>query len=495
MLVTFGCVIACPSPERRSTAAPAVISAEPPAPPTDAGAKPIVATADPLPFRPVRHTLATGDHHTCALVRSGDDARGRVKCWGRNEEGQLGLDDTKVRGKTKKQMGDALPFVSLPDNVDVVAIDAEQRRTCALAKDGKLWCWGDNESGMLGLGDMRSRGGKRGDMASLVPVDLPANVVAFSLGSMHACAQLESGAVHCWGGYGAETGLGDEERRGDAPGEMGTALPAVALGKDLRAIAVAAGASHTCVLFAHARIKCFGEGMYGVIGIADTRSRGADPADMGDALPFVDLGSFRAVEIVSGGLHACARSIDDRVKCWGNNHSGQLGIGHRGGPGGKPGQSTAAPAVGDARPEVDLGKTGKVVAIAAESGTTCALIERGRDSTGALDNVMKCWGASLGGSTPESMGDALPELDLGADLVPMAIAPGGLHGCAVVVERARTIGPERPTIGRVKCWGAEVPGVGITHATGVPERDRREAMGDALPFVDLGTDVRVVIPD
>jgi len=490
-LVVLTCLAACPS-STPTTTTPTTAIAPATAPPTDAAAKPTAATPDLLPVRPVRHTLAVGDHHSCALVRKGDDPRGRVKCWGRNEDGQLGLGDTKVRGKTSKQMGDALPFVPLPEGVDVVAIDAEQRRTCALASDGKLWCWGSNDDGELGLGDTNPRGDQRDEMASLVPVDLPGKVIAFTLGSMHTCAQLAGGAVHCWGRGDA---VGDSQRRGAAPAQMGAALPAVALGKGLQPIAVAAGSSHTCVLLAHAKIKCFGEGMYGVIGTGDTRSRGADPNDMGDALPFVELGSFRAAEIVAGGLHACARSVDHRVKCWGNNHSGQLGLGHRDGPGGKPGQSRAAPPGGDARPDVDLGASGTVIALASNSVTTCALLDRGRAADGALDHAIKCWGGSAGGDREGTMGAALPVIDVGPAFVPMAIAPSDLLGCAIVVERERTIGPERPTTGRVKCWGAWVPGVGISPGTGMPDKSRVESLSEYTPLVELGADVRVVIPD
>jgi hypothetical protein len=465
-----------------ATAAPTdakPIALEPSSPP--------VATAQPLPSRPIRLTLAVGDRHTCALVRKGDDPRGRVKCWGDNEDGQLGLGDRKTRGDTKKQMGDALPFVALPQSVDIVAIDAENRRSCALDSEGKLWCWGSNESGELGLGDTRNRGITREDMASLVPVDLPGKVESFSLGGSHACALLEGGAVHCWGSKGPEIGLGEAQLRGDEPGEMGSALPRISLGDNLRAVHVAAGMAHTCVLFGHAKIKCFGEGRYGVIGTADTRSRGEDARDMGDALPFVDLGSFRAALLVTGGLHACARSTEHRVKCWGNNHSGQLGLGHTDGPGGKPGQSRVAPPGGDARPSVDLGNDGSVLLLATDNTSTCALLDRGRAPDGSLQHAITCW--------PARSGERFAQLDPGPDLVPMAIAPGGAHGCALVVERALTI-DARPSSGRVKCWGDWVPGEGVVNAgTGMPERDRTETLEPSTPLVDLGADVRVVIPD
>ena len=52
--------------------------------------------------------IGAGDHHTCAVLD--DDS---VKCWGRNDYGQLGLGDTSNRGDGPGEMGDNLPIVDL----------------------------------------------------------------------------------------------------------------------------------------------------------------------------------------------------------------------------------------------------------------------------------------------------------------------------------------------------------------------------------------------
>jgi hypothetical protein len=462
---------------------------EPPAPSAARAPNP-----SPIEAAPVWRTLATGDDHTCALVRAGDEPRNRVKCWGENGDGQLGLGDTKTRGRTRAEMGDALPFVRLPDDADLVAIDAVHRRSCALSRDGRLWCWGDNSMGELGLGDTRSRGSEPTDMAGLPPVELPGPITAFSMGESHTCAVLDDGAVHCWGdGSSGQLGRGDATRRGDDPGELGAAAHPVELGGGRRALGVAAGGSHTCVLMTDGDVKCFGEGRYGALGLSDTRSRGADARDMGDALPAVALGEFRAAEVGAGGLHSCARSTDSEIVCWGGNRAGQLGIGHSDSPGGKPGQSSTPPPGGDARPRVDLGTGARAVAIALGNATSCALLERG-DGAATADTLVKCWGGRYGGAAPNEMGDHLESLDFGPDVVPIAIAPNAMHSCAIVVERVRAFGPTPPTTGHVKCWGVDVPGVGIGHGTGIPERARSETMHDATSMVDLGKDVRVVLP-
>jgi alpha-tubulin suppressor-like RCC1 family protein len=420
-----------------------------------------------------RATIAAGDRHTCAVVRTGDEDVDRVKCWGGNDRGELGLGDEKDRVAANKQMGDKLPFVALDGSRRIVALGATSGRTCALQDSGTLWCWGADIFG------------SSGDEPALVPVavDLPGPVASFALGDLHTCVALMDGTVRC-AGVTPSPAVG--------AGAVDGRWTVVSLGQGVPAEAVVAGADHTCTLLDGGRVKCFGTGSYGALGLDHTRSIGGDPAQMGDALPFVDLGmSVRS--LTAGGMHTCGLSADHRVKCWGGNRSGQLGVGHLDAPGGKPGQSRTAAPTGDDRPDVDLG--GKVVAIAAGSAHTCALVERGPD-----DNGLKCWGtgplgvfpAGTRGGGPGEMGDALPFVDLGKDLVPVAMALSG-HTCVLVVDRAELVEGARPSTGRLKCWGASSTG-----ASGIEEDmfdvERPETMGDNLPFVALGNDVRVVLP-
>jgi len=52
---------------------------------------------------------------------------------------------------------------------------------------------------------------------------------------------------------------------------------------------MAAGDWHTCALLGTGAIKCWGYNAFGELGLGDTTTRGTDPAQMGDALPAVDL--------------------------------------------------------------------------------------------------------------------------------------------------------------------------------------------------------------
>jgi E3 ubiquitin-protein ligase HERC3 len=222
---------------------------------------------------------------------------------------------------------------------------------CALLSDGSVKCCGDNEDGRLGLGDTQNRGGGPGEMGDALPaVNLGTDKTAMAIatGYSHTCALLVDGSVKCWGQkFSGSLGLGDIEGRGDEPGEMGDALPAVDLGTGRSAKAIAAGDLHACALLDNDAVKCWGANSQGQLGLGDVEDRGDGPGEMGDKLPAVDLGAgVIPVAITVGNRHACARLTDDFIKCWGLNNRGQLGLGDTQNRGDAPGEmGKALPAV------------------------------------------------------------------------------------------------------------------------------------------------------
>ena len=103
---------------------------------------------------------------TCALLHGADRVQGRVKCWGRNDRGQLGLasgDDDDI-GDDERDMGDNLPALEL--GAAAVQISAGMSHACAVLEGGVAKCWGDNRQGQLGQGDKADRGEEKGTMGS-----------------------------------------------------------------------------------------------------------------------------------------------------------------------------------------------------------------------------------------------------------------------------------------------------------------------------------------
>lgn len=385
--------------------------------------------------------IALGGAHACA--RSAD---GSVRCWGDNAAGQLGLGDTQNRAASPPSQ--TLARVNLLGDLRVARIAAGLSHTCAVIEDGSLYCWGQNGSGQLGLGDRLNRGDSLTSEPVLVDLGRDRQAIGVALGARHSCALLRAGRVKCWGdNQFGQLGLGDTRTRGDDPAEMGDDLPEVPLANGRAVVQLAAGGYFTCALFADGQVKCWGINELGQLGRLrndDRLNRGDDPGELGDALPAVQLPSARSAIAISAGFtqacallddhsvscwgggnavlnqlatdvsvvsvgnsHACAVFTDQRVRCWGNNWTGELGTGD------------TDDRHGDKVVAVDLGTLdGKPLLatdVRASVDFSCAVLETGE---------VKCWGINqrgqLGVFSTETKGDAGGELGDALPSVPLA---------------------------------------------------------------------------
>jgi alpha-tubulin suppressor-like RCC1 family protein len=276
-----------------------------------------IVTDDPTPSSKVVQ-VAAGNQHTCALSESGD-----VYCWGNGSYGRLGYGDTLNRGDTAPLTNEAVPL-----GEPAVSIGAGWEHTCALLESGAVRCWGRNDVGQLGYGYAGNIGdNETPDQVDPVPLGGPA--VAIAVGSVHTCAILEDGGVRCWGnagsgrlGYGHSTGnIGITQ----TPASM----PELDLGGG--AVELSAGSAQTCAILADGSVRCWGAGSFGRLGYGNTDDVGDDesPAsvgavDLGAGRTAVSI----ATASVAPGGHTCAILDDASVRCWGRNNAGQLGYGN-----------------------------------------------------------------------------------------------------------------------------------------------------------------------
>ncbi|MFT3772735.1 MAG: hypothetical protein QM820_45680 [Minicystis sp.] len=342
-----------------------------------------------------------GGSHTCAVLEGG-----AVKCWGNNGYGQLGQGDTNSRGDGPAEMGSNLLPVSLGTGKKAVSVSVGASHSCALLNDGSVKCWGDNSWCQLGLGtynNVGSSSGQMGDNLPAVSLGTGAKAVAVSAGDSHTCALLDDGTVKCWG-HNDSGQLG----RGDSYSTIGClpfsihGLLVVALGTGRTAVALSAGANHTCALLDDGSVKCWGRNSEGQLGLGDTTLRGAQASQMGDNLPAVNLGGGQTAKAINAGMnHTCALLDDGTVKCWGYNGHGQLALGST--------SNQTSPTTA-----VDLGAGKTAVAISAGSEHSCAILN---------DGSVKCWGynasGQLGqgdtknrGDNANELGDNLPPIHL-----------------------------------------------------------------------------------
>ena len=264
--------------------------------------------------------VSVGGNFACAILDNG-----KLKCWGSNFNGQLGYDDTTDRGGTSGDMA-ALGYVDLGAGRTAVSVSTSGDVTCAVLDNGTLKCWGYNAFGQLGTDDIIDRGGNPGDMAALNTINLGAGRTARAVATdgLSTCAILDTKQLKCWGeNSDGQLGTDDTTDRGGNRGDM-AALAPVNLGAGRTAVALSIFDS-TCVVLDNKNLKCWGLNDTGQIGQDDTVNRGGNPGDMA-ALAAVNLGAGRTAKTVEAGIDStCAILDNNRLKCWGWNGEGQLG--------------------------------------------------------------------------------------------------------------------------------------------------------------------------
>jgi len=115
------------------------------------------ATANPI---------AAGAYHSCAIL---DNAS--VKCWGKNNVGQLGIGNTTNMVDDSGEMA-VLPTVNLGTGRTATAIAAGFYHSCALLDNASVKCWGYNGNAQLGIDNTTQMGDGSGEMDLLLGIDL-----------------------------------------------------------------------------------------------------------------------------------------------------------------------------------------------------------------------------------------------------------------------------------------------------------------------------------
>ncbi len=322
--------------------------------------------------------ISAGDAHTCAILEDGS-----VRCWGFGANGRLGYGNTSNVGDTPATTPGKVGAVNLGGH-KATAISAGGAHTCAILEDGSVRCWGFGRNGQLGYGNLSSVGDTPAttpDKVGAVPLG-GIKATAISAGSLHTCAILEDGTVRCWGvGVNGQLGYGKTSSVGDTPATTPDKVGAVPLG-GIKATAVSAGSSHSCVILDDASVRCWGFGFSGQLGYGNTNNAGDTPATTPDKLGPVDLGGHTATAITAGSVHTCAVLEDRTVRCWGNGADGRLGYGNTSNAG-----NTPATTPGKLGP-VDLGAGRTATAVSAGDKPTCARLD---------DNTVRCWGNNTNG--------------------------------------------------------------------------------------------------
>jgi alpha-tubulin suppressor-like RCC1 family protein len=205
--------------------------------------------------------ISTGNSHSLCL-----NNQGRVWAFGDARFGQLGLGQFgqtivnqqgyfDLNAKTNKDLPTIIPNLN-----NIVQISAGSNSSFFLDNQGKVWVCGENLFSRLGLGDSERR---------TVPTLIPnlENIVQVSVGKgNHALCLDHQGKVWAFGNNGnGQLGLGNNDQsRYPFP----TLIPSLN-----NIVQVVAGVEHSFCLDDQGRVWTFGSGMVWRLGLGDYESR------------------------------------------------------------------------------------------------------------------------------------------------------------------------------------------------------------------------------
>jgi alpha-tubulin suppressor-like RCC1 family protein len=226
-----------------------------------------------------------------------------------------------------------------------------------------------------------------------------------SAGRYHTCALQPGGTVLCWGNN-SDGQLGNGS-------VVGGSTATVAVTGLTDAVALSAGALHTCALKANGSVVCWGRNAYGQLGDGSLTSR---------TTPVAVTGLSDVVAVTAGGAYTCALKTNRNVVCWGWNVYGQLG------------DSTTT----DRTTTVAVTGLTDAVAVNAGGAHTCALKANG---------ITVCWGYNSSGQLGDgTTTDRTKPVAVTGLTDAVALSASFLHTCALKVN------------GSVACWGNNMSG-------------------------------------
>jgi alpha-tubulin suppressor-like RCC1 family protein/pimeloyl-ACP methyl ester carboxylesterase len=353
--------------------------------------------------------VASGRYFTCVLWDTGS-----VKCFGKNDRGQLGNGST----------ADSTTPVDVTGITTATSISAGYYHACARLSDGAVKCWGDNQGGQLGSGS--------GSPAySTTPVSATglSTATQVAAGIMHSCARLSDSTVKCWGfNYNSELGFA----------VTNTPTPTTVPGlSNVVAIAANGGMMYdifptfyseglTCAVRSTGAVSCWGSNTYG--------QRGGNPNDPNNQFVTNVPGISTAVSVAIGRHTACAVLSDGTAKCWGANESGQIGNG-----------------------TTSFSQASAVTVSGLSNVTSIGSSTNGNHFCARLGNKqVKCWGSNANGQIGDgTTANALTPVAASGVTRGMTVSTGEMHSCA------------RQDDSVLKCWGSNPYGQ-LSTATSQP---------------------------
>ena len=238
-----------------------------------------------------------------SLVLSGN---GRVYTFGKNDNGQLGLGDIaffRTKSRTNPKV--------ITDLYNIIQVSSGDIHSLVLSTSGQIYAFGNEEFGQLGLGDNPYAFGGTKDANTPKLISNLTHIIQISAGFRYSLALDNNGQIYAFGDNDAgQLGLGDKYNR-DRP----TLIPNLT-----HIIQIAAGYSHSLALALdnNGQIYAFGYNHNGQLGDNNNRN-----------IPTLISNLTNIIQISSGYTHSLALNNNGQVYAFGNNFAGQLGLGDK----------------------------------------------------------------------------------------------------------------------------------------------------------------------
>jgi alpha-tubulin suppressor-like RCC1 family protein len=243
--------------------------------------------------------IATGTHHSLALCSDGT-----VAAWGPNTYGQLG--NRSTAGSYVPVAVNTNSGVSALYGKTVSSVAAGAVHSVALCSDRTVVAWGRNNNGQLGINTTWSTNAPAAASTdAAVSALYGKTVVAIAAGANHTLALCSDGTLAAWGSnlYGE---LGDDGASGVSsikPVAVNTNL-GVSVLNGRTVAAIAAGASHSLALCSDGMVAAWGYNYYGQLGSSSTT--GCDVPTAVDTTPLAAGQRFAKVASGAFAYHTLA---------------------------------------------------------------------------------------------------------------------------------------------------------------------------------------------
>jgi alpha-tubulin suppressor-like RCC1 family protein len=235
-------------------------------------------------------SVSCGDSHTVAIKTDGS-----LWLWGRNAEGQLGVNNTTAR---------STPVTTFAGGTDWKSVSAWQNHTAAIKTDGSLWLWGRNNFAQLGVNDTTQRNTPVTTFAGGTDWKFVGN----GNGGEASAAIKTDGSLWLWG-------------RGDA-GQLGnfastarsTPVTTFAGGNTWKSVSVG---GHTAAIKTDGSLWMWGTNTLAQLGDNTLGSKNTPVT--------TSAGGTNWKSVAIGNKYTAAIKTDGTLWVWGSNDEGQLG--------------------------------------------------------------------------------------------------------------------------------------------------------------------------